>query len=190
MKYEIDFNDNCADLFFREIYFAFERCEKSFRDRDLERNISNAVAFQTALRVLQIFGIETECGTWHDNGFVHICYAAINGHTIVRKTVFNHAAMVRALKELEKPEDDCSRSAENSGMYEQKTITGNGEVRSRTISKHQLTDLLLQMHPLKQGNSGLIVESNASEVNGWHWNAIKVTRGSIVTQFSRANPTA
>lgn len=104
MKYEINFDNNTVENIFMELYHSFEWSEDNFEEKDLERNIRNATHFQSTIRMLKIFGAETEVGTYYDNGFDRIGYAKINNHEFVKNGKINYKKLKDALWEIAHPE--------------------------------------------------------------------------------------
>lgn len=104
MKYEINFDNNTVENIFMELYHSFEWSEDNFEEKDLERNIRNATHFQSTVRMLKIFGAETEVGTYYDNGFDRIGYAKINNHEFVKNGKINYSKLKDALWEIAHPE--------------------------------------------------------------------------------------
>lgn len=103
MKYTIDFNNNSVEQFFLDFYYSFEWSERNFEDGDLSRNIVNTTTFCQTLMHLEIFGADTERGTYEDNGFIRIGYAKINGHEFVKNSQLNPKKLKDALWEIAHP---------------------------------------------------------------------------------------
>lgn len=106
MKYTIDFNNDTCERYFIDLYYSFEWCERSFEENDLVRNIVNTMTFTQSLMHLEVFGVDTERGTYSDGGFIRIGYAKINGHEFVKNTVFNPKELKKALLEIAHPENN------------------------------------------------------------------------------------
>lgn len=104
MKYEIEFDNNMVDKIFMDLHFHFDWCENSFEVKDIERTISNAVAFQERVKILRLFGAETDCGLFNDNGCTRIGFARINNHTFVENASFKIKELKDALWEIAHPE--------------------------------------------------------------------------------------
>lgn len=61
-------------------------------------------------------------------------------------------------------------------MYQQTTITPEGQTRTRTINNQKVIELLTQAHILKQSGEDIELHTNASVENGWKWDKITIIR--------------
>lgn len=106
MKYTIDFNNNSVESVFMTLYHCFDWSERSFEDKDLSRNIVNTTTFCQSLMQLEIFGADTERGTYADGLFVRIGFAKINDHVFIKNGVINTKELKDALWEIAHPEEE------------------------------------------------------------------------------------
>lgn len=104
MKYEIDFNNNSVDNYFRDIYCYFSWSEISFELGCLLDNIKYIMEFKAKIDFLKIFGVVTECVIESDKDFLRIKYARIKNFDIVNNGKINSNNLTDALWEIAHPE--------------------------------------------------------------------------------------
>ena len=106
MRYTIDFNNNTVESFFMDLYHSFAWSERAFEDNDLSRNVVNTTCFCQSLMHLEIFGADTERGTYSDGDFIRIGFAKINDHVFIKNGVINTKELKDALWEIAHPEEE------------------------------------------------------------------------------------
>lgn len=106
MKKTIVFDNNSVKKYFWNLRFHFDWSEENFGKEDLLRNITNTVAFEGVIKELQIYGAETEFGTYNDSGYLRIGYAKINGFEVVKNGDMNSGKLIEALREIAQHPDE------------------------------------------------------------------------------------